>query len=78
MAGYTIPAGWIVAVAPSVVHYNAEIYENPLEFNPWRWEVLIIYIIIVSSYRTITNKNHVVECHLYGRAKICARQGLKH
>ncbi|CAN8257965.1 unnamed protein product [Cochlearia groenlandica] len=36
--GYTIPAGWIVAVAPSVVHYNPEIYENPLEFNPWRWE----------------------------------------
>nr|VDD12767.1 unnamed protein product [Brassica oleracea] len=36
--GYTIPAGWIVAVAPSVVHYNSEIYENPLEFNPWRWE----------------------------------------
>ncbi|KAH0865804.1 LOW QUALITY PROTEIN: hypothetical protein HID58_083015 [Brassica napus] len=35
---YTIPAGWIVAVAPSVVHYNSEIYENPLEFNPWRWE----------------------------------------
>ncbi|KAL0774042.1 hypothetical protein Bca101_039193 [Brassica carinata] len=38
--GYTIPAGWIVAVAPSVVHYNSEIYENPLEFNPWRWEIL--------------------------------------
>ncbi|KAJ0260428.1 hypothetical protein HA466_0066330 [Hirschfeldia incana] len=36
--GYTIPAGWMVAVAPSVVHYNSEIYENPLEFNPWRWE----------------------------------------
>ncbi|KFK39962.1 hypothetical protein AALP_AA3G311900 [Arabis alpina] len=36
--GYTIPAGWIVAVAPSVVHYNSAIYENPLEFNPWRWE----------------------------------------
>ncbi|WZZ54108.1 hypothetical protein YC2023_054215 [Brassica napus] len=29
--GYTIPAGWIVAVAPSVVHYNSEIYENPLD-----------------------------------------------
>ncbi|KAL0734468.1 hypothetical protein Bca4012_010678 [Brassica carinata] len=36
-AGYTIPAGWIVAVSPLVVHYNSEIYENPLEFNPWRW-----------------------------------------
>lgn len=45
-AGYTIPAGWIVAVAPSVVHYNSEIYENPLEFNPWRWEVLILYILV--------------------------------
>ncbi|CAN8314876.1 unnamed protein product, partial [Cochlearia groenlandica] len=36
--GYTIPKDWIVAVAPSVVHYNPTIYENPLDFNPWRWE----------------------------------------
>ncbi|XP_009140449.1 cytochrome P450 708A2-like [Brassica rapa] len=36
--GYIIPAGWIVAVAPSVVHYNSQIYEKPLDFNPWRWE----------------------------------------
>ncbi|ESQ51272.1 hypothetical protein EUTSA_v10016633mg [Eutrema salsugineum] len=36
--GYTIPEGWIVAVAPSVVHYDPKIYENPSEFNPWRWE----------------------------------------
>ncbi|KAL0733779.1 hypothetical protein Bca4012_009989 [Brassica carinata] len=35
---YTIPAGWVVAVAPSVVHYDPKIYENPFEFNPWRWE----------------------------------------
>ncbi|KAG2242795.1 hypothetical protein Bca52824_095368 [Brassica carinata] len=37
-AGYTIPAGWIVMVIPSVVHFDPEIYENPFEFNPWRWE----------------------------------------
>ncbi|KAG7590589.1 Cytochrome P450 [Arabidopsis suecica] len=37
-AGYTIPAGWIVAVAPSAVHYDPTNYENPFEFNPWRWE----------------------------------------
>ncbi|CAA7045213.1 unnamed protein product [Microthlaspi erraticum] len=35
---YTIPAGWIVAVAPAAVHYDPEIYENPFEFNPWRWK----------------------------------------
>nr|UAK14947.1 cytochrome P450 708A13 [Iberis amara] len=36
--GYTIPAGWIAAVVPSAVHYDKTIFENPLEFNPWRWE----------------------------------------
>ncbi|CAA7045207.1 unnamed protein product [Microthlaspi erraticum] len=36
--GYTIPAGWIVGVAPAAVHYDPEIYENPFEFNPWRWK----------------------------------------
>ncbi|EOA11989.1 hypothetical protein CARUB_v10012710mg, partial [Capsella rubella] len=36
--GYTIPADWIVMIIPSVVHFDPEIYENPFEFNPWRWE----------------------------------------
>ncbi|XP_010502926.1 PREDICTED: cytochrome P450 708A2-like [Camelina sativa] len=36
--GYTIPAGWVVLVATSVVHFDSEVYENPFEFNPWRWE----------------------------------------
>ncbi|CAH8361759.1 unnamed protein product [Eruca vesicaria subsp. sativa] len=35
--GYTIPAGWTVAVAPPVVHCDPQVYENPFEFNPWRW-----------------------------------------
>ncbi|CAN8298164.1 unnamed protein product [Cochlearia groenlandica] len=36
--GYTIPAGWIVMIIPLIVHFDPEIYENPFEFNPWRWE----------------------------------------
>lgn len=36
--GYTIPEGWVVMVCPSAVHLNPAIYENPLHFNPWRWE----------------------------------------
>ncbi|CAH8255736.1 unnamed protein product [Arabidopsis lyrata] len=35
---YTIPAGWIVLVVPSLLHYDPQIYEQPCEFNPWRWE----------------------------------------
>ncbi|XP_023638451.1 cytochrome P450 708A2 [Capsella rubella] len=36
--GYTIPKGWMVFVATSLRHYDPAVYENPFEFNPWRWE----------------------------------------
>ncbi|CDP19723.1 unnamed protein product [Coffea canephora] len=36
--GYTIPAGWTVMVCPSSVHLDPNVYENPHEYNPWRWE----------------------------------------
>ncbi|KAJ0609487.1 cytochrome P450 87A3 [Helianthus annuus] len=35
---YTIPAGWVVAVCPPVVHLDPVNYKDPLNFNPWRWE----------------------------------------
>ncbi|KAF3952299.1 hypothetical protein CMV_022133 [Castanea mollissima] len=36
--GYTIPAGWIVMVVPSVLHLSPTKYDDPLAFNPWRWK----------------------------------------
>ncbi|XP_010545860.1 PREDICTED: cytochrome P450 87A3-like [Tarenaya hassleriana] len=36
--GYTIPAGWAVMVCPPAVHLNPDRYEDPLVFNPSRWE----------------------------------------
>ncbi|XVF59460.1 hypothetical protein PTKIN_Ptkin07bG0278000 [Pterospermum kingtungense] len=36
--GYTIPAGWMVMVVPAAVHLSTDKYDNPLRFNPWRWE----------------------------------------
>jgi len=38
-SGYTIPEGWAVMVCPPAVHLSPEKYEDPLAFNPWRWEV---------------------------------------
>ncbi|XVE73918.1 hypothetical protein DITRI_Ditri11bG0157300 [Diplodiscus trichospermus] len=38
MKGYTIPAGWLVMVVIAAVHLSIDKYENPLQFNPWRWE----------------------------------------
>ncbi|KAK2650422.1 hypothetical protein Ddye_017911 [Dipteronia dyeriana] len=35
---YKIPKGWIFLAFTSVVHLDPEKYENPLVFNPWRWE----------------------------------------
>ncbi|KAL5098896.1 hypothetical protein RYX36_003223 [Vicia faba] len=36
--GYTIPAGWAVMVCPPAVHLNPAKYQDPLAFNPKRWE----------------------------------------
>jgi cytochrome P450 len=40
--GYTIPAGWGIMVCPPAVHLNPDIYEDPLAFNPWRWQVRLL------------------------------------
>ncbi|KDP25498.1 hypothetical protein JCGZ_20654 [Jatropha curcas] len=36
--GYAIPAGWAIMVCPPAVHLDRAKYEDPLTFNPWRWE----------------------------------------
>ncbi|XP_059625399.1 beta-amyrin 16-alpha-hydroxylase CYP87D16-like [Cornus florida] len=38
--GYTIPEGWVILLATSVLHLNSDKFENPLEFNPRRWKDL--------------------------------------
>ncbi|KAJ4710266.1 Cytochrome P450 family ent-kaurenoic acid oxidase [Melia azedarach] len=38
ISGYTIPKGWKVLVWFRSVHLDPEIYPNPKEFNPSRWD----------------------------------------
>ncbi|XP_018818700.2 ent-kaurenoic acid oxidase 1-like [Juglans regia] len=38
ISGYTIPKGWKVLVWFRSVHLDPETYENPMEFNPSRWD----------------------------------------
>ena len=52
-AGYTIPAGWVVMVVPSVLHLNADKYNDPLTFNPWRWEVIIQIIKLINYFWSV-------------------------
>uniref|UniRef100_A0A0E0DHE0 Cytochrome P450 n=1 Tax=Oryza meridionalis TaxID=40149 RepID=A0A0E0DHE0_9ORYZ len=35
--GYTIPSVWLVMISPMAVHLNLKLFEDPLEFDPWRW-----------------------------------------
>jgi cytochrome P450 len=35
--GYSIPANTVVGMAPWTLHRNAEIFQDPLQFNPDRW-----------------------------------------
>lgn len=36
--GYLIPKGWCVVASFTSVHMDEEIYKNPYQFDPWRWE----------------------------------------
>ncbi|RAL52542.1 hypothetical protein DM860_017236 [Cuscuta australis] len=36
--GHLIPEGWCVLASLISVHMDEENYENPYDFNPWRWE----------------------------------------
>ncbi|RZC52583.1 hypothetical protein C5167_021003 [Papaver somniferum] len=36
--GYTIPAGWAVMLCIPSAHLNPSTYQDPLEFNPHRWD----------------------------------------
>jgi hypothetical protein len=35
--GYSIPAGTVVGMSPYTLHRNAEVFKDPLTFNPDRW-----------------------------------------
>ncbi|GMY20758.1 beta-amyrin 11-oxidase-like [Fagus crenata] len=39
--GYIIPKGWKVLVWYGAVHMDSEIYENPRNFNPSRWNAFM-------------------------------------
>ncbi|XP_010531063.1 PREDICTED: 3-epi-6-deoxocathasterone 23-monooxygenase [Tarenaya hassleriana] len=36
--GYMIPEGWCVLASFISVHMDEDIYENPFQFDPWRWD----------------------------------------
>lgn len=38
-AGYTIPEGWKVIVWIRSLHVDPKYYDDPLSFNPDRWDV---------------------------------------
>lgn len=53
MAGYLIPKGWCVLASFISVHMDKDIYDNPYQFDPWRWDVrdhfsIIIFLIIIN------------------------------
>jgi len=41
--GYDIPCGWKVLPVVSAVHLDPALFDQPHQFNPWRWQVSSIY-----------------------------------
>ncbi|KAG2542305.1 hypothetical protein PVAP13_9NG839300 [Panicum virgatum] len=38
--GYDIPRGWKILPVLAAVHLDSSLYEDPNQFNPWRWKNL--------------------------------------
>ncbi|WCJ24936.1 Cytochrome P450 superfamily protein [Euphorbia peplus] len=36
--GHLIPQGWCVMASFTSIHMDNQVYENPYQFDPWRWE----------------------------------------
>ncbi len=51
--GYIIPKGWKVLVWYGAVHMDSEIYENPQNFNPSRWNVSTIILYYYYYYSVL-------------------------
>lgn len=41
--GYLIPKGWCVFTNFRSVHFDENLYHEPHQFNPWRWQVRKYY-----------------------------------
>ena len=48
IAGYLIPKGWCVLASFISVHMDEDIYENPYQFDPWRWDVRDYYLSLIT------------------------------
>jgi len=65
LKGYDIPRGWKVLPVISAAHFDPQHYDQPHQFNPWRWQVTSIYITIDSFFSflkmIITTCNHSIH-----------------
>ncbi|XP_026657243.2 cytochrome P450 90B2-like isoform X2 [Phoenix dactylifera] len=37
--GYDIPCGWKILPVFAAVHLDSSLYDDPHQFNPWRWQI---------------------------------------
>uniref|UniRef100_A0A0E0KZJ9 Cytochrome P450 90D2 n=1 Tax=Oryza punctata TaxID=4537 RepID=A0A0E0KZJ9_ORYPU len=52
--GVVIPKGWCVLVYFRSVHLDANVYDNPYAFNPWRWKERDMTVTTASSGGSFT------------------------
>ncbi|XP_038990056.1 cytochrome P450 90B2-like isoform X2 [Phoenix dactylifera] len=39
--GYDIPRGWKILPVFAAVHLDSSLYDDPHQFNPWRWQICL-------------------------------------
>ncbi|KZV96245.1 cytochrome P450 [Exidia glandulosa HHB12029] len=67
IAGYHVPPGTSVAMGSTFMHYNTDIFPDPREFRPERWETpdLDQYLVAFSKGRRSCLGQNLGWCELY-------------
>ena len=50
--GYTIPKGWTVQIWSVAVHMDSQIYSNPQDFDPSRWDVCFTILLLFAKIKS--------------------------
>lgn len=57
---YTIPKGWTVTIWTRAIHMDPQMYSNPQEFDPSRWDVCFFFFLMIIHTQFIKINPHMI------------------
>ncbi|GKA32455.1 proteasome subunit alpha type-6 [Tanacetum coccineum] len=59
--GYIFHRVWVIMISPSATHLNPDAYNDPFDFNPWRWEEGVAIKIVEAVVGALKGQSLLLE-----------------